>query len=81
MNHRQQRALRQSNWKYLKVDEDEYLFDLTADVRERANLAHRQPERFRAMRETWLAWNATLPAIPDDAAVSLGYSSKDMPQR
>ena len=81
MNHRQQRALRQGNWKYLKVDEDEYLFDITADARERANLAHRNPERFRAMRETWLAWNATVPAIPEDAAVSLGYSHKDMPQR
>lgn len=81
MNHRQQRALRQGNWKYLKVDEDEYLFDLTVDARERANLAHQNPERFRAMRETWLAWNATVPAIPEDAAVSLGYSSKDMPQR
>jgi len=81
MNHRQQRALRQGNWKYLKVDEDEYLFDITADARERANLAHRNPERFRAMREAWIAWNATVPAIPKDAAVSLGYSSKDMPQR
>ncbi len=81
MNHRQQRALRQGNWKYLKVDEDEYLFDITADARERANLAHRNPQRFRAMREAWLDWNATVPAIPEDAAVSLGYSHKDMPQR
>ena len=81
MNHRQQRALRQSNWKYLKVDEDEYLFDLAADARERANLAHRNPERFCTMREAWLAWNATVPVIPEDAVVSLGYSNRDMPQR
>jgi hypothetical protein len=33
------------------------------------------------MRERWEAWNATMPAIPDDAAVNLGYSVKDMPQR
>lgn len=81
MNHRQQRAMRQGNWKYLKVDEHEYLFDIATDARERANLAQRQPERFRAMREAWLAWNASVPAIPQDAAVSLGYSAKDMPQR
>ena len=26
-------------------------------------------------------WNATMPPIPEDATVSLGYSVKDMPQR
>ncbi|NML47405.1 sulfatase-like hydrolase/transferase [Ramlibacter sp. G-1-2-2] len=81
MNHRDQRALRLGAWKYLKVDEHEYLFDVDADARERANLARRQPERFEAMRKQWLAWNETVPAIPADAAVSLGYSSADMPQR
>jgi arylsulfatase A-like enzyme len=81
MNHRQQRALRHGDWKYLMVDGHEYLFDLSADERERANLAHRHPERLRDLREAWLTWNASLPAIPEDAGVSLGYSSKDMPQR
>ena len=81
MNHRQQRALRQDHWKYLKVDGHEYLFDLGADERERANLAQRHPQRFEAMRQAWLDWNATVPAIPEDAAVSLGYSQADMPQR
>ena len=32
-------------------------------------------------RSAWEAWNATMPAIPEDATVSLGYSVKDMPQR
>jgi len=81
MNHRQQRALRAGRWKYLKVDEHEYLFDLDTDERERANLARRHPERFQALRQAWEAWDATVPAIPDDATVSLGYSHADMPQR
>ena len=81
MNHRHQRALRKGKWKYLKVDEHEYLFDITADARERANLAHRNPELFNLLREEWLAWNKTVPAIPEDATVSLGFSQKDMPQR
>jgi arylsulfatase A-like enzyme len=81
MNHRSQRALRIRNWKYLKVDDHEYLFDLAADERERANLARRQPERLAQMREAWLAWDRTVPATPDDASVSLGYSYADMPQR
>ncbi|MBT2322627.1 sulfatase-like hydrolase/transferase [Variovorax paradoxus] len=81
MNHRGQRALRDGPWKYLQVDGNEYLFNIPADERERANHARREPERLAAMREAWLAWNAGMPPIPDDATVSLGYSAKDMPQR
>ncbi len=81
MKHRDQRAMRLGDWKYLKVDDNDYLFNITADARERANLAQREPERLQAMRAAWLAWEATVPAIPDDAAVSLGFSVKDMPQR
>jgi arylsulfatase A-like enzyme len=81
MNHRGQRALREGEWKYLMVDGHEYLFNIPADERERANLARREPERLAAMRERWLAWDATMPPIPEDATVSLGYGAKDMPQR
>jgi arylsulfatase A-like enzyme len=81
MNHRGQRALRDGAWKYLRVDGHDYLFDLTQDERERANLAPRQPERLAAMRADWEAWNATMPPIPTDATISLGYGAKDMPQR
>ena len=81
MKHRQQRAMRCEEWKYLQVDTHEYLFNLAADERERANLAARDPGRLAAMRDAWLAWNATLPSIPEEAVVSLGYSAKDMPQR
>ncbi len=81
MNHRSQRALRIGDWKYLKVDDNEYLFNITADARERANRAKREPERMARMREQWLAWNDSIPPIPPDATVSLGYSLTDMPQR
>jgi len=81
MNHRDQRALRVGDWKYLKVDDNEYLFNIPQDERERANLARKEPARLDAMRADWLAWNATMPPIPDDATISLGYSYKDMPQR
>ncbi|MBU3648955.1 MAG: twin-arginine translocation pathway signal protein [Limnohabitans sp.] len=81
MNHRQQRAMRQGSWKYLRVDGHDYLFDLTQDARERANLAKRNPERLARMRQDWEDWNATMPPIPDDATISLGYSYADMPQR
>ncbi len=81
MNHRSQRALRRGDWKYLKVDAHEYLFNVKADARERANLAGRDPERLARMRADWEAWSASVPPIPEDAGVSLGYGLKDMPQR
>ena len=81
MNHRGQRALRDGDWKYLRVDGHDYLFNIPADERERANLDSRHPARLAELRSAWEAWNATMPAIPEDATVSLGYSVKDMPQR
>jgi arylsulfatase A-like enzyme len=81
MNHRGQRAYRHGAWKYLKVDGHEYLFDLSQDERERANLGGRHPQRLTDMRIAWEQWNDSMPAIPSDAKVSLGYSVQDMPQR
>jgi arylsulfatase A-like enzyme len=81
MNHRGQRALRLGDWKYLRVDGNDYLFNIPNDERERANLGGRQPERLAAMRQAWEEWNASMPPIPQDATVSLGYSVEDMPQR
>jgi arylsulfatase A-like enzyme len=81
MNHRGQRALRDGDWKYLRVDGNDYLFNIPQDERERANKAPLEPERLQAMREAWESWNASMPPIPDDATVSLGYSYKEMPQR
>ena len=81
MKHRDQRALRLGDWKYLKVDEHEYLFDIRADARERANLIAKHPQRFAQMRANYLEWEASVPEIPADAKVSLGYSYRDMPQR
>ncbi len=81
MNHRGQRAMRHGPWKYLRVDGHDYLFNLEGDERERANLAPIAPERLAAMVQAWEAWEASMPPIPADATVSLGYGVKDMPQR
>ena len=81
MKHRGQRAYRLGDWKYLQVDGHEYLFNVPADERERANHAQRQPELLAALRQAWVAWDASMPPIADDATVSLGYGIADMPQR
>ena len=81
MLHRGQRALRVGDWKYLRVDEHEYLFNLRDDERERANRAAQEPERLEAMRQQWLDWNAQFPPVPGDATVSLVSGLRDMPAR
>jgi len=81
MNHRGQRAMRVGDWKYLRVDGHDYLFNIPADARERANLGRHQPEKLDGLRAQWEAWNQTMPAIPADATISLVFSAKYMPQR
>ena len=81
MKHRGQRALRDGDWKYLRVDDTDYLFNIPGDARERANKAKREPERLQVMRSSWESWNATMPEIAPEAMVHLGYSYRDMPQR
>jgi arylsulfatase A-like enzyme len=81
MKYREQRAHRSGDWKYLRVDGHDYLFNVATDARERANLASREPERLSRMLKAWEAWDETMPPIPPDAAVRLGYGVRDMPQR
>lgn len=81
MNYRGQRAMRKGDWKYLRVDDIDYLFNITEDERERANRAKTDPDRLVSMRSEWEAWNKTVPPVPGDATVSLVYTDKDMPSR
>jgi arylsulfatase A-like enzyme len=71
MKYRDQKAMRAGNWKYLSLEGNEFLFDLAKDARERANLARRDPQRLAAMRARYGEWEASMPPIPPDAAVSL----------
>ena len=48
-----QRALRDGDWKYLKINEHEFLFHVVDDPRERANLRERQPEVFARLKAAW----------------------------
>ena len=78
MAHRRQRAMLAGHWKYLRIEDYEYLFDLARDERERANFAQCEPARLAAMRDQWKAWAATMPGIPPDARVSLVYGEAQM---
>jgi arylsulfatase A-like enzyme len=61
-----QRAARDGDFKYLKIRDNTWLFDVVADPRERANLKHRRKDMFDRLVAAWDAWNATMLAeIPD----------------
>jgi arylsulfatase A-like enzyme len=80
MKFRSQRAMRRGSWKYLSLDGDEFLFDLSRDQRERANRARHEPERLAIMRAGYEAWEATVPRVPADATFSIPYTKADMAQ-
>jgi arylsulfatase A-like enzyme len=61
-----QRAVRSGNWKSLRINGNEFLFDVTVDQRERANLAQRHPDVFARLKGEWEKWNAGMLAITPD---------------
>ncbi len=61
-----QRAARSGDWKYLRIQDNEFLFDVVQDARERANLAERHPERLAELRGQWERWNAAMLPITAD---------------
>ena len=80
MKHRDQKAMRKASWKWLSVEGNEFLFDLSVDARERANLSRREASRFEELRRRYSAWEASVPAIPEDAKVSLIGGPKELAQ-
>ena len=58
-----QRALREGDWKYLQINDNEFLFQVVDDPRERANLRERQPEVFARLRQRWEDWDREFLAI------------------
>ena len=74
---RNQKAMRSGAWKYLSVEGDEFLFDLSKDERERANYGKREPDRLAAMRGKFQAWEDSLPKHPD-AAYSVPATRADL---
>jgi len=53
---RQQRAVRQGDWKLLVDGDDLLLFDLRGDIGERQDLAARRPDVVRRLRPLITAW-------------------------
>lgn len=61
---RDQKAVRDGDWKYLSISGREFLFNLGEDQRERADLSGRAPQRLAELSRAFAAWNETMLAYP-----------------
>lgn len=67
--HNQQRACRDGDYKFLKIRDNTFLFNVVEDPRERANLKDRLPDVYARLVAAWEDWNSTiLPEDPDSYA-------------
>lgn len=61
-----QRALRDGDYKFLKMLDSTYLFNVVDDPQERANLKARHPDIYQRLLNDWQAWNHTmLPEVAE----------------
>jgi arylsulfatase A-like enzyme len=66
-----QRAARDGDYKYLKILNNTFLFNVVEDPMERANLKQRHRDIYDRLEAEWYAWNATmLPEIDESTSGS-----------
>ena len=75
MRHRYQRAIRRGRWKYLKVADNEYLFDIEYDPRERGDLSKKQPDLLAELRKQWEDWDRDMLPLPTSAVAPMSNLS------
>src|SRR4029078_6287610 len=75
MRNRYQRAVRRGGWKYLKVSDREFLFDVDYDPRERGDLSKNPPELLAELRGLWEDWEPDMLPLPADAVVPMSNLS------
>lgn len=56
----QQKAIRDGNWKYLKDEKGEYLFDLTNDTGEKNDLKEKHKSTFEKLKQKYSDWEKTV---------------------
>jgi arylsulfatase A-like enzyme len=63
-----QRAMRDGDFKFLKILDNTFLFNVVEDPMERANLKERRKDIYDALVTKWLEWNATMLPEVDESA-------------
>ncbi|WP_294017465.1 sulfatase-like hydrolase/transferase [Sphingomonas sp.] len=75
--HMAQEAHRDGDWKYLKIRDNTFLFNVVADPQERANLKARHPDVFARMVAAHRAWDVTMLPI-DQRSFTHGYEGSEL---
>lgn len=61
----QQQALRQGQWKYLKTEEGEFLYDMATDAAEKMDVKAAHPTLLAHLKQIYAAWAQTvMPPVP-----------------
>lgn len=72
-----QRAVRDGDMKWLKINDNDFLFNVAADPLERANLKNRLPDVYKKLVQDYSEWQQTM--LPEDpAAGAYGFHSNQM---
>src|SRR6185312_9128809 len=72
-----QRAVRDGDYKFLKILDNRFLFDVVKDPLERANLKEREADVYHRLVREWYEWNSSmLPEIK--ASFTGGFSGQQL---
>jgi arylsulfatase A-like enzyme len=72
-----QQVARDGDWKYLKILDNTFLFDLAQDPMERANLKERRKDIYERLVAEWNEWNATMLPL-DPASFTGGFTAAQL---
>ena len=72
-----QQAARDGDWKYLKILDNTFLFDVVQDPMERANLKERHRDVYDRLVAQWNEWNATMLPL-DPQSFTLGFTGGEL---
>jgi arylsulfatase A-like enzyme len=72
-----QEACRDGDWKYLKILDNTFLFNVVDDPLERANLKNREPAHYARLQAEYQAWDASMLPL-DPAASTSGFTGKQV---
>ncbi|MBV8504798.1 MAG: sulfatase-like hydrolase/transferase [Alphaproteobacteria bacterium] len=72
-----QQAARIGDWKYLKILDNTFLFDVVQDPTERANLKERHRDVYDGLVAEWNAWNATMLPL-DPQSFTHGFTGAEL---
>jgi len=67
-----QQAVRDGDMKYLKINDNTFLFNVAEDPLERSNLKNHQPDEYKRLVQDYEEWQATMLPL-DPAASTYGF--------